>query len=147
MYSVLFSIQSNRLLVVRFCGFFVTGFLRETNPNPTLAGGLFADNVCDSERVFHEDLRCNRQAVHLSVGWWVEAKELTPSKSARFSDETGKRCFSNWRIQDCLLAAGLMACWFAGSWLWVKKGGNTIPKKIIGEKGKQAKTCCFLGFI
>lgn len=24
----------------------------------------------------------------------------------RFSDETGKRCFSNWKMQDCLVAAG-----------------------------------------
>ena len=73
--------------------------------------------------------------------------------SLRFSDETAKRCFNNWRIQDCLLAAGLYTycslcmceCWilFVASWksLWFPSLFRTSMAMQRAQFGRLIQLC------
>eukprot|EP00434_Breviolum_minutum_P036240 symbB.v1.2.032106.t1/scaffold3808.1/size49906/6 len=49
----------------------------------------------------------NKQCMTSSVVLCAELSKVVGCLLIMFSDETAKRCFNNWRIQDCLLAAGL----------------------------------------
>ncbi|CAL1136426.1 unnamed protein product [Cladocopium goreaui] len=49
----------------------------------------------------------DKQCMTSSVVLCAEMAKVVGCLFIMFSDETGKRCFSNWKMQDCLVAAGI----------------------------------------